>query len=186
MEVCHVKRIISLGLLVSMLASCFLLLPSFAKKHGGKTSSVTSISATITGNVTLLAKRKTFPTDLAELYAGNDSAVTFNKKGKKINVSGSYTGGNSVTVNESSATAEAGAYSFDMPVIQSILETFSSTLSKDSSKTGLITARFTDTISKTISITNVVTSREGNNGKVSGSFTKAGASGRFALNFKFE
>ncbi len=180
------KKFISLGLLVSVMLSCSFLVPSFAKKHHGKTSSVSSITATITGNVTLLAKRKGFPTDLAAIYAGNDSAVTFNKKGKKINVAGTYTGGSTVTVNETSATAEdTDSYSFDMPAIQSILETFSSTLNKDSAKSGNLTARFGD-LSKSMSITNVVTSRTGNHGKLTGTFAKKSASGRFTLNFTFQ
>ncbi len=180
------KRIISLGLLVSVVASFFLLLPSIAKKHGGKTSSVSSVTATITGNVTFLAKRKGFPTDLAELYAGNDSSITLGKKGKKINVTGTYTGGSTVTVNEKTGTeAESDTYSFDIPVIRSILETFSSTPNKDFSKSEVLTARFGD-ISKTVSIIKVVTSRQGNTGTVTGTFAKQSAQGRFTLNFSFE
>ena len=157
-----------------------------AKKHAGKisTTSVEDIMATITGNVTLIAKRKGFPTDLAELYAGNDSAVTFNKKGKKINVSGTYTGGNTVTVAQT-MNEDGFTYGFDMPAIQSILETFSSTLEKESSHTGVITARF-GALSKTMSISNVVTSRQGNKGKLTGSFAKGTAQGRFTLNFDFQ
>ncbi len=178
------KKIISLSLLVSVMVSCSFLVPSFAKKHGGKTSSVSSVTATITGNVLLTAKRKGFPTDLAAVYAGNDSAVTFNKKGKKIDVAGTYTGGDSVTVNETGAEEGADAYSFEMPAIASILETFSSTLNKDSAKSQTLTARFGD-LSKTMSISNVVTSRIGNRGKLSGNFAKQSASGRFTLNFTF-
>ncbi len=178
------KKIISSSLLVAVMLSCSFLLPSFAKKHGGKTSSVSSVTATITGNVVLLAKRKGFPSDLAELYAGNDSAVTFNKKGKKINVGGTYTGGSSVTVSETGAVEGSDTYSFDMPAIASILETFSSTPNKDSVKSGTLTARFGD-LSKTMSISNVVTSRTGNQGKLTGTFAKQSASGRFTLNFTF-
>ena len=174
-----------------MIASFFLLLPSMAKKHrgkhGGKTSSVSSVVATVSGNVTLLAKRRGFPSDLAELYAGNDSAVTFSKKGKKINVAGTYTGGDIVAVEEvSSGAASSDTYSFEMPAIASILETFSSTLSKDSEHSGTLFANFAGTISKTMSISNVVTSREGNKGKLSGNFAKGTAQGRFVLNFDFQ
>ncbi len=178
------KKITKFSLLVSIIVSLFLQIPSIAKNHKVKVSSTSSITATISGNLTLLAKHKHFPSDLAELYSGRNQAVKFSKKGKKMHVDGSYSGGDIVTIEEDTAQGVI-AYQFDIPVIKSILETFSSTVKKKSSKAGTITARF-GSITKTISIVQVVTSRQGNQAKVTGSFAKKSAKGRFTLNFTFE
>ncbi len=169
------KKFLNIGLLVTMLVSCLSVSAKGVKPH-----SVQSIVATITGNVTLLAKRKTFPSDLSDLYAGNASAVNFSKQGKKIPVSGRYTGGSKVTVT---GKGKGRGYSFEIPVIQSILETASK--NSDKSSSGLVAASFSS-ISKDISVEEVGTSRDGKSARVAGSFSQAGALGRFSLNLKFQ
>lgn len=93
--------------------------PNIVSAANKKSTKIPSVGATVTGYVDLQAKSSVgFPDDLLEIYKGDASAITLGKKGKRINVKGTYNAGTRFVSVEEDKTVSSSVpkYRFDLPV----------------------------------------------------------------------
>ncbi|MDD9897571.1 MAG: hypothetical protein OXU45_01085 [Candidatus Melainabacteria bacterium] len=146
--------------------------------------------ADVTGVVLLKAQRKKFPDNLLNLFTGSSGKLP---KQRKLKVSGEYKGGSVVTVVEVAKTGEP-EFSFEIPVISSVMSSTSTKLVKETSKVESVTMTFTNAnnVASVVDsashkfISKSTSKRLSNKATASGSFTQQGAKGRFALKLDFD
>lgn len=152
-------------------------------------------SALVTGLVFLQVSNPGKVSSVEEIfYKGHETSYPIAPR--KISVAGTYSSGNSVELTETAKDGES--YKFILPVIESVLSTFTLVPNPVKLEEASVTATFnrssTDSVGTVVSVQeinasmkakNVIVSRKGNKAKVSGSLLGTGAKGRFSLKFVF-
>lgn len=180
---------------ILLIISLFLLIKP-AKLFASTSSVETTIGGTkvadVTGVVTLQVQRKTFPEILVDLFAGADTKI---RKKKQIKVSGDYTGGSVINLVSVEEDGKASEYSFEIPVISSVMNLTTEKLVKEVSRFQSVQMIFTnannvpDAVAQTshkFQAGAISNSRLGADAAVQGSFAEAGAKGRFLLMLDFD
>lgn len=137
------KTLLNISLIFAMMF--FSLCPALAEELLAKKITPHIGPAAVKGTVVLQSSPKGVPSDLEELYLGRDSKLPV--KPRIIKVLGTYDSGNSVTVTEDLSVSDSvGTYNFTVPLIESIINTFSTKLTKESSSNRSIIANFANKI----------------------------------------
>lgn len=147
--------------------------------------------ADVTGVILLKSQRKKFPQNLLNLFTGSSGKLP---KTRKLEVSGDYKGGSVVTVVEIAEEGKEAEYSFQIPIITSVMNTASSKLTKGTDKTASVTMTFSNTnnAENTVNsashkfLSKATSKRLDQLGSASGSFSEEGAKGRFILKLDFD
>jgi len=166
----------------------------------GVTQSVSDVLSTVTGSVWLKSANKKISGDLKTVFEGRDSELPTSKKGRKISVSGTNVGGNSVQVIETGVASGEAKYSFTFPVL-SVINKFAKK-ARSKSKSGsvitningdvIVKAQSVDSIASTVnastkmSIQKLIAKRVAGKASLTGTFFTKGTSakGRFKLIFQ--
>lgn len=112
-------RAIAFIFAISLISTSFISLAN-ANKSGGK---IASVGATVTGYIDLITlSNRNVPEDLEDILKGHGSQITLGKKGKRINVHGTYEAGESVVRVEEDGITDTSLpqYLFDIPVPKKI------------------------------------------------------------------